>query len=414
MKTPKKIMSIRTRIIISIFATAMFLGAAIMGVTSIILLSSYDEIENDNIIRDLSRADAAINNSLTHLGVSLIDWSHWDDTYIFAQDSNPEYIEANLDDSTLVNLNINLIIYLNSHNQVIYAKAVDFESGEEVNSENIIKQIMSYDKFYIHTSPNEVDTGMIALDEGILMVASSPILDSEEDMPPTGSLIFGRYVDEEKIDDFRDLTQLSLSIFPLNESELPLDVETAKTNLEQGQEHFIIDTDKKTISGYLTLENIDNKPIGILRVDNSRDIYNNGIKTLHIFIITITISILLITVVVGYLFEKLLITRFTSLTKQVKEISQTNNLSLRVKAEKLDEIGNFATVMNSLLESLQKAQANEALLTEREKEISKDLEQKLTDIQRFNKIMIDRELKMVELKQINKDLESRLKKQGNE
>ncbi|MEQ8172251.1 MAG: CHASE4 domain-containing protein [Candidatus Eremiobacterota bacterium] len=39
------------------------------------------------------------------------DWAPWDDTYRFVKDLNKSYSEANLQNTTLVNLRVNIVIF---------------------------------------------------------------------------------------------------------------------------------------------------------------------------------------------------------------------------------------------------------------------------------------------------------------
>ena len=54
------------------------------------------------------------------------DWAWWDDSYEFIEDVNPEFINSSLSNETLTGVRLNLIIYINSAGETVFARAFDF------------------------------------------------------------------------------------------------------------------------------------------------------------------------------------------------------------------------------------------------------------------------------------------------
>ncbi len=405
-------MSIRNKITLIIFITAALIAGVITAISSTFLLSSFDEIEHLAIKKDMSRAEESIKSSLTQQEISLVDWAHWDDTYTFIQGDNPSYEEQNLVDSTLVNLDINLILYLNNDGEIIYTKSIDLKRKESFFNDKIAQQIINHKKLTTHNDSKSIVSGIVKVDEGLMLISSSPIINTQEENIIKGTLIFGRFIDESKITNFEKLTQLPLKVHLFNNSNSPEDVLAAKLDFNENNELAIKHLDKNHVSAYKIIVDVQNNPVGILQVTNVRDVYQNGFRIVIIFIGITYITILVISLVTNLVSKKFLVARFVHLTKQVEEINETQDISLRLDVGKLDEIGRFASVFNSLLDGLSKARENELKSNERELKATEDLKRKLTEIENFNKIMVDRELRVIELKDKIKVLEQKLDNQS--
>ena len=71
----------------------------------------------------MEKAITAIDDQLKS---TIIDWSYWDDTYDFISNKDQDYIDSNLQDSTLAYLKINLIQFVDANGKVIFTKAIKF------------------------------------------------------------------------------------------------------------------------------------------------------------------------------------------------------------------------------------------------------------------------------------------------
>lgn len=116
--------------------------------------------------------------------------------------------------------------------------------------------------------------------------------------------------------------------------------------------------DKKTISGYAFIPDIQGKDGFLLKIDLPRTIDQEGQKLL----ITLTILIVLFGVILGVLtlsfLEKLVLSRLEKLTDSVSHIGDRGNLSSRL--EKIgngqDELASLVESINLMLENLENSQ----------------------------------------------------------
>jgi methyl-accepting chemotaxis protein len=121
----------------------------------------------------------------------------------------------------------------------------------------------------------------------------------------------------------------------------------------------------------------------------------------------IVVSFLILGIVLYYLVD-FFVKPIKSLSEGVKEISK-GNLDYSVNVKPGDEIGDLAAAFGQMTGDLKKSkQALEEYnkkLEQQVEERTNALSQKMTELERVNKFMIDRELKMTELKKRIDELE---------
>jgi methyl-accepting chemotaxis protein len=176
---------------------------------------------------------------------------------------------------------------------------------------------------------------------------------------------------------------------------LPKDFEIARQSLTENKSKFIQPLNKTTIAGYSLIYDIHDNPILILRVEQSRDIFLQGIAStsnLVIFLVSIAIIIFISVIVI---LEKFVLLPLTKLKNNILDISTTKELSKRITLQRNDELTMLAKTTNILLDTLEKSQQT--------------LYEKINELEHYKRSTINRELKMIELK---KKLEETSSKQN--
>lgn len=120
-------------------------------------------------------------------------------------------------------------------------------------------------------------------------------------------------------------------------------------------------------------------------------------------------AITLVLVLLGTLVIILLSFRnFALLRNQIREIAQTKQFQRRITIKTKDEVGQVAADFNVLLDSLNNYEKELRQEKESVEEINVSLEKKAVELERMNKLMVGRELKMIELKKEIESLKAQL------
>jgi len=349
-------MTLRKKTLIIIGITFLVLMTiAYIGAKNI-LLDSSKRVEENNTRQNVSRVYSTLSAELSSMEAIMGDWAAWDDTYAFIEDANEEYIESNLVDGTFAGLDINLMLFIDNTGKTIFGKAVDLVSEEEVPiPPGLQAHLAENDLLLFHAGTESSITGLINIPEGPMLVASQPILTSDDEGPIHGTLIMGRYLDTAKIEKLAEETRLSLVFRRYTDPQLPPDFQVAQASLSDESPFFSQPLSEQSIAGYLLLQDIYGEASLVLRVDMPRDIYAQG-KNSFTYLITSIIAIgFILSIVTVVLLERQVLSKLAFLNRRVGSISTSGDLSERISMLGKDELSNLSGTINQMLTVLQQS-----------------------------------------------------------
>jgi|CXWL01.1.fsa_nt_gi HAMP domain-containing protein len=136
-------------------------------------------------------------------------------------------------------------------------------------------------------------------------------------------------------------------------------------------------------------------------------VIENAVNKLFVIGIIRSILLILILILVLYLMLSTITNSILALTNAVSHVAG-GDLSTRMKMTSEDEIGRLGSGFNQMVETIstqrQELEKRTLVLEETVTDKTKELETKLDELERLNKLMVGRELKMIELKKEITDL----------
>ncbi len=192
---------------------------------------------------------------------------------------------------------------------------------------------------------------------GPMLIASRPILNSEEEGPIRGTLLMGRFLNRNGpvIEKLQKQTQVEFQIWPLDERPgSPIEQE-ALAQLETGKQIVLRETGDEVLAAYSLLLDYENRPAVLLRADTPRSISALGIQTLKTALLGILAAGVIVLVITWIMLKKVVISPIGRLTETIVSIGQTGNLNLRTGFERKDEIGILAREFDEMLVRLREA-----------------------------------------------------------
>ncbi len=352
-------MKLRQRTLIAIGATFACLVLMLYLVSRVILLGSFAELEERYARRDVERVLSALSDELAALDTMVFDWAAWDDTYTFIEDANEEYIESNLVDETFTSSRLNLMLFINSSGQIVFGKGFDLDNEEEVPVPQSIQEHLTDDTLLRHPDTESSITGIVLLPEGPMLVASRPILTSEEEGPLRGTMIMGRYLDSTEVERLAEITHVSLTLRRFDDEQMPPDFQAALAALSpsfpQEASVFVQALSAETVAGYALLQDTYGEPSLVLRVDMPREIYQQGQTSMLYLVFLLMVGGMAFTGMSSLMTDKIVISRLVRLNADVNSISASGDLSTRVLVTGRDELSSLADAINGMLAALEQS-----------------------------------------------------------
>ena len=101
-------MKLRKKIMIITGVTFFFAMIVVFAVSHVIVLGSFAKLEEQDVKTNIKRTTDALAEELKGIGSIGGDWAAWNETRDFVLGKNESYIEDNLTDEAVSNLNTNL------------------------------------------------------------------------------------------------------------------------------------------------------------------------------------------------------------------------------------------------------------------------------------------------------------------
>jgi diguanylate cyclase (GGDEF)-like protein/PAS domain S-box-containing protein len=258
---------------------------------STILNEGYGNLETQSVQRNMERALEAQQRQLNELNRKNLDWSTWDDTYEFVHHPSREYIKANLSDGLTLQPTVDVILFYGATGKLVYGKSyVTPEPSAPCSA--LLQFIDQHPSLLQHATPEDTQTGIIMLPEGPIMVSSQPILNSQGEGPIRGSLIMGRYLNQDVVQEWAEATRLTLTFHNISNvsgiSTLLPPIERLRS-LSSSDPALVYPQNAQTVSGFAVVPDLTGKPSLVLQTEMPREIYQQGQYTLRSLLLTLVI-----------------------------------------------------------------------------------------------------------------------------
>jgi len=300
-----------------------------------VILNDAKLMDEESLETDRKRVESYIESEKMDLQRFNRDWAVWDDSYTFMQNRSEAYIGSNLIPETFENSAINLMVFINTKDEVIYANGYDLADGTELDLARSLQQVPKI----IEEAEN--GNGLVIIEDssfGSVMVAVDEILRSEGQGPSTGHLASGIFLNE--------------SFFNTMRNTLALDVQVV--NKEAG-DLKIQELDEKTLSSLLAVSD------GLtLELKKERKYYQQKSSSMNGLFLALAIATIILVILVYYLMDMLVLSRISHLSVQLKDVDFDKAQSLEVENSRNveDEITDLENSIQNMLSSLEKAHAD--------------------------------------------------------
>lgn len=371
-------MKIRYKIWLFIIFILLISMISIDIVAKSVLFSSYESLERKRVVLNSERFHNALDNEINQLDSIVGDWAAWDDTYMFIGGENDEFPDNNIDNATMTNLRIDVMIYANTFGNISYRRGFDYSDQKIVNVSPTLNDYIYKGSILVNfIDLNSSIKGVIQLPEGIILIASRPIITSSREGPILGSVIWGRYLDSNELKFLAEITNLSVSIYNFNDQTSQVDLREVSLSLINHNDTYVQPLNNDYIAGYSTVDDIFGKPVLLTKITMERDIYKQGILTIQYLQILIVIVGIALSICLIVFIDRSLLSRLNKLNKQVQEVGKKSDLSKRIMLSGKDELNELANVVNETLLIIENMNKNlEQKILERTKKINDLLKQK--------------------------------------
>lgn len=341
------------------YKTLLFVGLSLIGLLGLLcvvsqrlVLDGFAHLEEREIVLNLQRARNALDNQLAALAATTLDYSAWDDTVTYVQGRDPQYEARNLLNDMLAANRLNLVAIADQGGRLIFVKAYDLHSGQQVPLHEDVRQRLTPDsQLWLHPNGPNQHVGIVRVGDQAMLLASQPIMMSDYSGSVQGSFVMGRLLDEAVIAELAATTHLTLVLRAWDRGHMPTDFEEAAVALT-GDVPYIRTPGSDRILAYAALYDIDGQPAFILRVEAPRPIFSQANETLRSFLLAVLLIGLTLLATSLLVTDRLVLRRLARLTAELDRADARSDESLQLTVEGNDEIARLARTIQISMTSL--------------------------------------------------------------
>jgi len=343
-----KLISKVTLLLAGVIAATFVVNFVVLNTT---VMSSFVELERDTAAQNAQRVRQAIEREAGFLQSMANDWAHWTDTHDYALGEARDYVEQNLMADSLTGLKVNSLFLVNKSGQVLWGLSLDLDTEEEINVAELSNKA-SWKSHPLFQKPDadkdSTFTGLIETDQGIMAVASAPILNSDSEGPSVGTLVFGKLLSESVLELLAQQTSVKFELVEPGAEGLP-------ETLNKGDEPVIVESSEAVLNGFQVLRDTSGNPISVIKSETPRDITRNGTQTMMAALGLLVLAGLAVMVAVALGLRMIALNPLSRLTETVVDIARTGDLKNRSNMKRNDEIGVLSSQFDEMLDELVKA-----------------------------------------------------------
>jgi two-component system, NtrC family, sensor kinase len=314
---------------ISVLVAALFAVLAIseIYVAKDVLMPSFTELERREADVAMRRIDYAVKRAFEQLQLAATSWGNWSDTYQFAQDHNPRFVEVNLTPIGLKELVADIAVVEDLEGRILTSAGFDLRSGRPLELHEIQARIRNL-PFPSHDDlvNGRMVSGFLRTEHGVLMLAASPILDGLGRGPTRGSVVMGKFLSDEEL----------LRISAQAQANLSMSAPLAGSSPRQ-----IVQTADVTRTSEI-LNDISSRPVVTLTVELPRDITARGHSAVQYASLYLIGAAILVVVVLAIILNQVVLNPLARMTRHAVEIGRNEDLTTRLNFGRHDEIGVLA------------------------------------------------------------------------
>jgi signal transduction histidine kinase/sensor domain CHASE-containing protein/FixJ family two-component response regulator/HPt (histidine-containing phosphotransfer) domain-containing protein len=362
------VVSIRKKIILILIAVIELYSLIIYGIETKIILPHFNTYQNQEAAEDLDRCIQLIDKEVESIAQINWDWSNWDDTYQYVVDKNPEYVKSTLSYTGFEGNKLNLIYICNLNGDVVWGKIYDLNTKEPIELSQFPPDALGLDHILLQYDANDTNDvedanesgdvndvkdsvikGIYMTDKGPMLISSRAILTSDSEGPSHGTMIMGRFLDQNIIQDLRTKLSSNFNVRPFTAEEIANWEQNPLSRLSEKQDCTIdkYNAGQLLVRGFI--RGIDGQPALLVNDYVPTTIMLQGKRAMKFAMLSMLFAGVIIVLTIYWLVKKLVLSRLEKIRKTINNVVKTGDYSLRTHLNGKDELASLAEDVNCML-----------------------------------------------------------------
>jgi signal transduction histidine kinase len=332
---------IQRKIIISFLLIGVVLIAGSYFILQLSIDSTFRKLEEKQSRKEVADIEVAIEHLIENQTLFNRDYARWDDTYdaVVNPDVLPHYVERFLSyEQWTPYPGADGMLMFDADGAFVAGTLLDDTHEEELSIQKIILDELDskFSGFTPDIAVRDLTTeisGLMQTPEGLLLLVSVPIRNSENNREPAGRFLVAHFLNAERFEAIARRARVELELLPA---------------MSAASEH----SSKSHIIKHLPLKDISGNTLTVVEIRTPRDISMAGGISIRNAMLFLSIAIL-VTIMLSWLaLRQLMVQPLLSLKRHVSYMRETGDLTAGYHASVKDEVGTLADEIDFLAGNL--------------------------------------------------------------
>lgn len=363
--------SLRSKIILILSIVMVAYVAIDFALQRSTVLRGFDSLERETATASADRVKNAIDREVEELVQCCRSWASLDDTVEFVEarvkemleDSPPKdsvhFAEAHLSATQLRIRNVDFVMICAPDGKVMHSSIVDPETGKPVELREFPRQALNRAHPFLVTRPDgSFPSGLMVTEHKPLLIAARPILSSNENGPPQGRMILGRFLSDTLDAVLSKRTKTEFDFWQRNDQgQFGHGTDEVLDEITTSVHPVVREADEQTLHVFASVNDFRRMPEFLVRVSFPREISGFGhVAVRYALISTICAGGIMLLILLSLL-QRIVLSPLLALRKHAVEIGRTEDFRAKLRLKRDDEIGDLSREFDHMMEKLEKARA---------------------------------------------------------
>ncbi len=329
-------------------------GLAGAWLSNAVIMPPFEEMDRERVSKDLRRSINAFLYHIDSLEVTARDWSQSQETYQFMAQRNPGFIEERLSHADFVANNIDVILYIDSQDQLVWSGYVANREIASVVPIEYRDQVARFADYEINLEQLQRKMGMFsgiyAQPEFTFLFSMAPIRDSQGQRPEQGRLFIGRFLTADMLAELQRRTRVAFTISPLLGQPLTEQQQAFTQQLARSRQSSMVEKDDRLVASSVIVT--ANGQYVLITVAEEKSLAALGRKLINEMILWLVVGGLLIFILSFFLIRKFVVKPILKVAEHVREVHETDDLYMQLDSKSNDEIGLLSRYIDEFIARL--------------------------------------------------------------
>lgn len=348
-------MNLRLKLFLIVLAAFLGLAGIYALVSRHIILGSFAALEKKIASENAKRAASVIGFETDYLDRLVKDWAWWDDTCEFVATRDEAYVRSALPQETFIDQQLSAILIFDLQGAMVWGRFFDLEANSWIPIPQALDAALAeHPELVRPISEGTVYAGMLRLEGRPFIFSCRPILTSENDGPPRGAMLMGRYMTEDLLVDMGERFGLDMRLLPLDGPQSAELLKTAEP-MAGSTVKWRHSADGSLLRTALRIDDVFGDPAALVLIEAPREIHVLGKVAVVNSLLALCVGGVLLMGVVYALLEQRITSRVVRLSQIVDTALRQDDEGELTHLSGSDELAAVSRKIGVMMDSLRES-----------------------------------------------------------